>query len=85
MRQTIDNLEDRIAAADSLEELTSIGLVVSDLFKRLTPTNEREFLPQLCQLEEQIAERKKEIFISEFGEDFMNSDDKGSIKEYKED
>jgi hypothetical protein len=56
MRQIIDNLEDRIAEADSLEELVSLQSEVSDLFKEITPTNEREFVPKLCELEEEINE-----------------------------
>lgn len=56
MRQKIDNLEDRISEADSLEELVSLQSEVCDLFKEVTPTNERELVPKLCQLEEEINE-----------------------------
>ena len=57
MRQTIDNLEDRIAEADSLEELISLRYKVNALFKEVTPTNEREFVPKLCELEEGLTSR----------------------------
>lgn len=60
MRQKIDNLADRISEAifeaDSLEELVSLQSEVNALFKEVTPTNEREFVPNLCELEEEINE-----------------------------
>lgn len=56
MRQTIDKLADRISEADSLEELVSLQDEVDALFKEVTPTDEREFVPKLCELEEEINE-----------------------------
>jgi len=43
-----------------LNELQLIRAEVSSLFRRVTPTNEREFVPRLCDLDDEISEQIKE-------------------------
>jgi cell fate (sporulation/competence/biofilm development) regulator YmcA (YheA/YmcA/DUF963 family) len=69
MRQKIDSLEDRIAEADSLEELVSLQDEVRDLMKEVTPTNEREFVPKLCELDDDLEEARSLFFNTKQRED----------------
>jgi len=65
MRTEISNLEDRLSEADSLNELVLIRAEVSSLFRRVTPTNEREFVPRLCDLDDEISEQIEEYTKNE--------------------
>lgn len=69
MRQKIDKLADRISEADSLEELVSLQDEVSDLMKDVTPTNEREFVPKLCELDDDLKEAWSLFFNTNQRED----------------